>query len=72
MSDVTDIVAYREKLESLGFGTKRGKSQRKRVVNERDGSTAGIETEHWDGSQDAEARPKPIRVKARLLTEDDG
>lgn len=61
---------YRDKLESLGFATKRGQSERKRVVDERDGSTAGVHVEHWDGSQDAQARPKPIRVKATLITED--
>jgi formylmethanofuran dehydrogenase subunit B len=62
---------YREKIRSLGFSTKRGQSERKRVVDERDGSTAGIHDVHWDGSQDAAARPKPIRVRARLLNEED-
>lgn len=58
---------YREKLKSLSFGKVKGQSERKRVVDDRDGSTAGIHVEHWDGSQDAEARPKPIRIRARNL-----
>lgn len=61
---------YRDKLRSLSFGTKVGAkpSETKRVVDERDGSTAGVVTEHWDGSQDAGARPKSIRIKAQFLT----
>ena len=62
---------YRAKLRSLSFGRKMGQSERRRVVDERDGSTAGVIEEHWDGSQDAAARPKPIRVRARLLNEED-
>jgi hypothetical protein len=61
------VSEYAEKLRSIGFGTKRGQSEAKRVVDERDGSTAGVITTHWDGSQDADARPKPIRVKAQML-----
>jgi hypothetical protein len=60
---------YADKLRSLSFPRKAGQSERKVVKDERDGSVAGIETKHWDGSQDAEARPKPIRVKAKLLQE---
>ncbi len=57
---------YREKLKSLSFGTKVAEkpSETKRITDERDGSTAGVITEHWDGSQDASARPKSIRVPA--------
>jgi hypothetical protein len=62
---------YKEKLKSLGWGIQRGRSVTERVVDERNGSTAGVITKHWDGSQDAAARPKPIRVRARLLNEED-
>lgn len=70
--DTTDAdrQAYREKLQSLGFGTKSGQSETRRITDERDGSTAGTVTEHWDGTQDAAARPKSIRVKAQLLQEE--
>lgn len=61
---------YGDKLKSLSFGTKRGQSERRVVVDERDGSVGGIETEHWDGSKDAAARPKSIRIKAQMVTEE--
>jgi hypothetical protein len=62
--------AYKEKLQSLNFGTKQGQSETRRITDERDGSTAGTVTKHWDGTQDAAARPKSIRVKAQLLQEE--
>ena len=64
---------YGDKLKTLSFGTKVGSkpSEKRRVIDDRDGSVAGVETEHWDGSQDADARPKTIRVKAQLVTEED-
>jgi hypothetical protein len=64
---------YSDKLKTLGFGTKVGEkpSERRRITDERDGSVAGVETEHWDGSQDAAARPKAIRVRAQLVTEEE-
>lgn len=64
---------YGDKLKTLTFGTKVGEkpSERRRITDERDGSVAGVEVEHWDGSTDAAARPKPIRVKAQLVTEED-
>lgn len=62
---------FKEKLKSLSFGTKVGEkpSETRRVTDERDGSVAGVVTEHWDGSQDAAARPKPIRVKNVIQVE---
>jgi len=53
---------YRDKLTSLSFGTKRGQSEKRLLTDERNGSVAGVEIEHWDGSQDAIARPKRIHV----------
>jgi hypothetical protein len=64
------MTAYGDKLRSLGFLSKKGTSERRVVRDERDGSIAGVETRHWDGSQDAAARPKPIRVKAQLIQEE--
>ena len=61
---------FQEKLKSLSFGRKTGQSERKVITDERDGSIAGVVTEHWDGSSDAAARPKSIRVKAQMLTEE--
>jgi len=61
---------YKQKLKSLSFGTKRGQPERRVITDERDGTVAGVETEHWDGSKDAAARPKNIRVKAQLVTEE--
>jgi|KBSSwiStaDraftv2_1062776.scaffolds.fasta_scaffold96053_4 hypothetical protein len=61
---------FQEKLKSLSFGRKTGQSERKVITDERDGSVAGVVTEHWDGSSDAAARPKSIRVKAQMLTEE--
>lgn len=60
---------YGDKLKSLSFGTKRGQSETKKITDERDGSVAGVVTEHWDGSSDAAARPKSIRVKAKVIQE---
>lgn len=68
--DLAERRAFREKIQSLNFGTKQGKSETRRIMDERNGSVAGVVTEHWDGTQDAAARPKPIRVKAQLLQEE--
>lgn len=58
--------AYREKLESLGFSTRRGSTQDRVIRNDRDGSVAGRETEHWDGHVDATAMIQPVRAKAKM------
>ena len=62
---------YADKLKTLSFGTKRGQSERRIVRDERDGSVAGVETEHWDGSQDGAARPKHIRWPVHRVIEED-
>lgn len=48
-----------------GFGTGRlrGTTQRHAVRNEDTGKDAGYHVEHWDGSQDAVARPDTLKVK---------
>lgn len=57
----------KEKLQSLGFPRKMGKTERKVVKNEDDGSDAGYHDVHWDGSQDAHVTPKPVAVKAKVV-----
>jgi hypothetical protein len=59
---------FADKIRTLGFSTRRGMSEHKPVVDERDGSLGGSHTEHWDGSQDAHALIKPIRLKVRRTT----
>lgn len=61
------MTEYADKLRTIGFGTKKGQDEKRRVVDERDGSTAGVITEHWDGSSDAAARPKSIKVRAQQI-----
>jgi hypothetical protein len=58
---------FQEKLRSLAFSTRRGSTERRVIRDETDGSVAGVQTEHWDDHVDAEARLKPIRVKARRV-----
>lgn len=50
---------------SFGVMSRRGSSDRRPVTDERDGSIAGHQTEHWDGRVDATARMKPTRLKVR-------
>jgi hypothetical protein len=52
---------------SFGVLSRRGSTERKVVTDERDGSVAGTQTEHWDDHVDAEVRLKPIRLKARRV-----
>jgi len=62
---------YQEKLKSLSFGTRIGRSEQRVITDDRDGSVAGTVVERWDGSQEGNARPKSIRVKAKLLAEEE-
>ena len=58
--------AYREKLESLGFSTRRGSSETTVIRNDRDGSIAGRQTEHWNDRVDAQAMVQPVRAQAKV------
>jgi hypothetical protein len=51
--------------KNLSFGAPRkwGKSERKPVTNENDGTEAGYHVEHWDDRQDAVVTPKTIEVE---------
>ena len=54
---------YLEKIQGFGAPRRWGKSERKPVVNEDDGSQAGYHTEHWDDHVDATVTPKPLKYK---------
>jgi len=58
---------WKERIRSIGFVNKYkpGAEVRKPVENEEVGGTAGYHVEHYDGSQDAVAQPKPIVLKAK-------
>lgn len=53
--------------KAVGFLSKRGASVKKDVVDERDGSSAGYEVEHWDGRQDAVAKPKTVEATVWVM-----
>jgi hypothetical protein len=57
--------AFVEKARSLGFvkGYKPGATRRKPVTREDDGQPGGYHVEHYDGSQDAVAQPRPVKLK---------
>ncbi len=53
---------FKEKLKTIGFNRRQGSSRRFAVKNERDGSTAGFQVEHWDGRVDDVVTPTPSRA----------
>ena len=55
--------------KNIGVSLRRGSSQRKRVVNEDNGTTAGYHIEHWDDHQDAVATPPSVNVKVSAKLE---
>jgi hypothetical protein len=55
-----------EKAKSIGVSLKRGTSRKKPVVDERDGSQAGYEVEHWDDRQDAVVQAKTIEADFKV------
>lgn len=61
---------FAEKAKTIGVSLRRGKSERKPVINEDDGSQAGYHVEHWDDSQDAVATPKSVNLKVKASLED--
>lgn len=56
---------YKDK--GVGFIKHKGETERVPVKDDRDGSVRGYHDKHWDGSQDAAARPRPVKVKAQVL-----
>lgn len=63
------MTEFAEKLRSLSFPRKTGQTERKPVINENDGTTAGYHDVHWDGSQDANAKLKPVVAKLNIQGE---
>ena len=59
-----------EKVRTIGVSLKRGKAQKKPVINEDDGTRAGYHIEHWDDHQDAVAQPRPIELKLDVNKEE--
>lgn len=59
--------AFMEKARSIGFINKfkPGATHNKVVMNEDDGKPGGFHTEHHDGSQDATAIPRTIKLKLK-------
>jgi hypothetical protein len=61
-----ETVSFKEKLRSLNFSKgKRGTSKKVPVLDDRDGSVGGYQTEHWDDRQDAEVILKPVTVEVK-------
>jgi hypothetical protein len=57
---------FGDKAKTIGAPRKRGQTKIKPVINEKDGTEAGVEVEHWDDTQDAIVRPHPIRLKPTI------
>jgi hypothetical protein len=51
--------------KGVGVLTRVGTTERKPVIDDRDGTVGGHHIEHWDGSQDAVVQPKTIHVKLK-------
>lgn len=60
------MTEFADKVRSIGTGFNRGAKKTTRVVDERDGSTAGVHVEHWSGRVDAVAQPKTERFTLPL------
>lgn len=58
---------FQDKIRSIGFARQRGASERRPILDERDGRVGGYEVEHWNDSQDAVVRPRPVRASVKLL-----
>lgn len=56
---------WKERVRSIGSiqRFKPGATHKKVVINENDGKPGGYHVEHHDGSQDAVAAPRPVRMK---------
>jgi hypothetical protein len=61
---------YQDKIRTIGVSLRRGKSHKKPVTDERDGTTAGYHIEHWDDHVDAVATPKPVEMNLKVNEEE--
>lgn len=50
----------KDKLRSIGFLKKKGKSEKVPVTNENTGKVEGYHVKHWDGRQDAHITPQAV------------
>jgi len=59
--------------KGVGFSLKLGSkpTNKKPVVDERDGTIGGFETEHWDDHQDAEVLAKSVRMSLKAHNEEE-
>ena len=52
--------------KNVGALLRKGSTERKPVIDERDGSEAGHHIEHWDDRQDAVVKIKPVALKTNV------
>ena len=59
--------------KGVGFSLKLGSkpTNKKAVIDERNGSIGGYTTEHWDDHQDAEVLAKTVRASLRVNNEEE-
>ena len=60
---------YQEKLKTLNTSRFKGKSKKKPVINQNNGTLGGHETEHWDGRQDVNILLSPVKIKTTVQGE---
>jgi len=58
--------------KGVGFSLRIGSkpTNKKSVVDERNGTIGGFETEHWDDHQDVEVLAKTVRASLKLNEEE--
>ena len=73
MADEETHEEWLERIRSVGSISrfKPGSTKKKVVMNENDGKPGGYHVEHYDGSQDAVASPRPIALKATMKGDHD-
>lgn len=64
-------LSFRDKVRTIAAPRSRTwhGTERKPVVDDRDGVIRGRHDEHWDGSQDATVSPRTLNV--RMVTEEE-
>ena len=54
--------------KGVGVSLRKGKTNKKPVLDDRDGTVGGYEVEHWDDHQDAVVLPKSVRTSLKVDT----
>jgi hypothetical protein len=57
------MTEFADKARTIGVSLKRGSKKTTRVPRDDDGTTAGVQIEHWDGRVEARVIPRPMNVK---------